>query len=158
MTATEATRKGEGDEARHGAHLNLLIAANRFSGDVDQIARPQGLTAQQARVLWVLCFHPAAADGLPMGEIADNLLTRAADTTRLVDRLVAAGFATREHSSTDRRVVRVRATDAGRQLVEQLEPRMRAYRKQFWEPLTEAEVHELNRLLAKLLWAERPTM
>ena len=55
----------------------------------------RGISHALYAALWVLCLADAP-DGLPMGALADGLLTRAADTTRLVDRLVKRRLATRK--------------------------------------------------------------
>ena len=52
-----------------------------------------------------------------MGAVADDVcLTRASDTTRLIDRLAKAGLAERLPNPNDRRGVLVRATGAGRRV------------------------------------------
>ena len=63
--------------------------------------------------LWVLCLADDPDAGLPIGAVADGLLNRASDTTRLIDRLERAGLAERFPNPADRRGVLVRATRAG---------------------------------------------
>jgi DNA-binding MarR family transcriptional regulator len=54
---------------------------------------------------------------LTMGTLAQHLCTTMGAVTNLVDKLVAAGRADRARSEDDRRVVRVKALPAGRELV-----------------------------------------
>ncbi len=55
---------------------------------------------------------------LTMGELAWELALTESATTRLVDRLVRTNLARRERDPEDRRVVRVRLSSYGRQLVD----------------------------------------
>ena len=57
-----------------------------------------------------------AGSSLSQSEIADRLAVEGATMVSMVDRLVKSGFAVREPSLTDRRIKRVRLTDAGNKL------------------------------------------
>jgi DNA-binding MarR family transcriptional regulator len=139
------------------AQLNLLLAANRFEAIAQTYCQEAGLSVHQARVLFTMCQHPDAEHGLPMRVIADGLVNRASDTTRLVDRLVDAGYATREASPGDRRVVLVKATPAAFALVARMDPELQRARADFWKPLTPAELGTLDALLTKVLWTTDDT-
>jgi DNA-binding MarR family transcriptional regulator len=82
------------------------------------------------------------------------MVARMPDVTRLVDRLETAGLAERTRTATDRRVVLVRATQKGLDLLAALDgPIIDLHRRELAH-LTRAELHELNRLLTKI--RERP--
>jgi DNA-binding MarR family transcriptional regulator len=136
------------------AHVNVLVAANRFREEVDRLCREESISHPQYVALWVLCLTDGADEGLPMGEIADGLFNRASDTTRLVDRLVRSGLAERRPSAEDRRVVLVRATARGRALFGRLTPKVEAYHRRQWAALDDTELEQVHRLLAKALWEE----
>lgn len=55
---------------------------------------------------------------LPLGELADDLVTTPRNMTGLVDHLERDGLVTRVPDSEDRRSVRARLTDAGRERIE----------------------------------------
>ena len=77
------------------------------------------LTLHQYNVLRILRgSHPA---GLPSGEIANRMIARDPDITRLVDRLEKRGLVRRARSRQDRRVVEVGITDAGLTLLSGLD-------------------------------------
>lgn len=140
------------DRRRRDTHLNVLVAASRFTEDMEQVCRTEGLSVQQFHVLWVVCLHPDAAEGVPMGAIADGLVNRASDTTRLIDRLVEHGLVRRKPSPTDRRSVLVSPTAKGNRALARLAPRLREFHRRQWSNLTTAELDQLGRLLAKALW------
>jgi DNA-binding MarR family transcriptional regulator len=139
------------DRLGRDAFITTFIASNRFTEDLEQCCRAEGISHALYAALWVLCLADAP-DGLPMGTLADGLLTRAADTTRLVDRLVKRRLATRKSSRDDRRVVLVSATSQGRQLFERLTAEIKALHRRQWASLTNDEIREVTRLLNKALW------
>ncbi|MGZ4717761.1 MAG: MarR family winged helix-turn-helix transcriptional regulator [Acidimicrobiales bacterium] len=135
-------------------HLNVMLLANRGYDQVDEICREAGITHAQYVALWVLCLAEDPDAGLPIGAVADGLLNRASDTTRLIDRLERAGLAERFPNPDDRRGVLVRATPKGRHVFAELTPAMQAFHRRQWANLTAAETAELDRLLLKALWGQ----
>ena len=156
MTATTSTPPKESRAARIGrlAHLNVVIAADRFRDALAERAKREGITMAQYAALWVLCLSDAP-DGVTTGALADGLITRQPDVTRLVDRLIKAGLAERRPSPTDRRVVLVAATKAGRELFDRFTPVTAAYHEQQWSNLTPSQLRTLHELLAKALWGSQ---
>jgi DNA-binding MarR family transcriptional regulator len=154
MAVATTTKETAVDRVAREAHLNTLIAASRFTDEMEQVCRAEGVTMQQFSVLWVLCLHDDSSTGVPTGAIADGLVNRASDTTRLIDRLAQAGLVERLSSPGDRRVVLVRPTAAGRRVLERLVPRLRAFHRTQWSALSASELREFSRLLAKALWGK----
>lgn len=144
MAAME--RESSRDRLERDAFISLVVASRTFDEQVDQVCRNAGISHPQYTVLWVLCLADAP-EGLPMGALADGLLTRSADTTRLVDRLVAAGLVARDPSPDDRRVVLVAPTAAGRTLFERLTSEVKALHRRQWGTLRTEELGELTHLL-----------
>ncbi len=134
------------DRLGRDAFISLFLASNRFTEQIEQCCRTEGVSHPQYTVLWVLCLADAP-DGLPMGALADGLLNRAADATRLVDRLLTAGLVTRQPAPGDRRVVLVAPTVRGRAIFERLTARIKALHRTQWSGLTLEELRELTRLL-----------
>ncbi len=135
-----------------GVHLNVLLLADRNLAALDEICAAEGITHQQYVALWTLCLADDAAAGMPIGAVADGLLNRASDVTRLVDRLERAGLAERLPNPADRRSVLVRATAAGQRLFTAVTPRLQEFHRRQWSHLSSSEVDTLNQLLAKALW------
>jgi DNA-binding MarR family transcriptional regulator len=77
------------------------------------------------------------------------MVTREPDVTRLLDRLEKDGLVGRVRSDTDRRVVRISITTAGRSLLVELDEPMRQIHRNSLGHLTRAEIREMNRLLVK---------
>ena len=133
-------------------HVNVLLLANRNLDALEEICNEHGLTHQQYVALWTLCLADDPDAGLPVGAVADGLLNRASDTTRLIDRMEKAGLAERLPNPTDRRSVLVHATAEGRRVFAAVTPKLQEFHRRQWSGLSTAEVDTLRGLLAKALW------
>jgi DNA-binding MarR family transcriptional regulator len=154
MRSAEITREPRAVRVGRDVHLNVLRLANRSLGVLDEICQAAGITHQQYVALWTLCLTDDPESGLPIGAIADGLLNRASDTTRLIDRLQKAGLAERLANPSDRRSVLVRATPAGQRVFAEVTPKLQEFHRRQWSSLSAAEVDTLRGLLAKALWSD----
>jgi DNA-binding MarR family transcriptional regulator len=79
----------------------------------------------QAHGLSIMGFHALSLlemhGPIPMSRLADDLGVALPNATGIVNRLAERGIVEREHDDADRRVVRVSLTDAGRQLIGEME-------------------------------------
>ncbi|WP_372448689.1 MarR family transcriptional regulator [Streptomyces musisoli] len=76
-------------------------------------------SASQLRVLLILEHH----EGINLRTLADSLASTPPSTSRLCDRLQAAGFVDRAVSPTDRREVRLYLSSRGRAFLDDLRAR-----------------------------------
>ena len=148
-------REPELDRIGRESFITLFLAAGRMTDEVEAVCKAEGLTMSHYTVLWVVCLGAAENPaGVPMRVIADGMLTRAADATRLVDRLTRDGYVERTPSEQDRRVVLVRATRSGRALFQRLTSKVKALHREQWGALTLAELRTFRGLLVKAMWGE----
>jgi DNA-binding MarR family transcriptional regulator len=105
------------------AVLNIVRTATQLTYETTEAFKAHGITPSQYNVLRIL--RGAGNDGLPCGAIAERMVRRDPDVTRLVDRLAGQHLVERGRSTTDRRVVAVRITPAGIDLLVRLEPVVR---------------------------------
>jgi DNA-binding MarR family transcriptional regulator len=101
--------------------LEFRVALRRFQRWSEDQAQAEGITHVQHQLLVAVKGHPG---DLPptIGELAGYLLLRPHSTVELVDRAVAAGLAERARDPRDGRVVRVRLTEAGDRILQELTP------------------------------------
>ena len=85
------------------------------------VLKARNLSPTQYNVLRIL-RGAGAGDGLPCGEIADRMITRDPDITRLLDRMEKRHLVSRCRDDRDRRVVYARITASGTQLLAELDP------------------------------------
>lgn len=105
---------------REEAVLNITRTAALFAYEATEAFRPFGLTTTQYNVLRIL--RGAGPEGLPCGAIAERMVTQDSDITRLLDRLTGMHLVERGRAADDRRVVTVRITEAGLDLLTRLGP------------------------------------
>lgn len=101
------------------AFLNLQRTADSLMRGFEELLKPSGLTQTQYNVLRIL--RGAAPEGLPCRELAERMITRDPDVTRLLDRLEARGLVSRTRDVADRRVIVTRITTQGMRLLEGLD-------------------------------------
>ena len=140
------------DVPEEEAYLNLLRTHGVLYAEFHQLFKSAGISEPKYNVLRIL--RGAGPDGLPSLEVADRMITRLPDITRLVDRLEAENLVRRERSDEDRRVVRVKATQKGLDVLAGLDGPVGALHKSQLGHLSRAELAELSRLLEKA--RERP--
>ena len=130
------------------AFLNIVRAADVLSADFAELFKQQRISSTQYNVLRILRGEASnSGEGLSCGEIAERMITRDPDITRLLDRLEKSGLVSRCREEKDRRVVRVRITPAGEKLLAELDPLIRdAHRKQLGH-LGEEKLKQLIALL-----------
>jgi DNA-binding MarR family transcriptional regulator len=154
MRTVQMTREPRPVRLGRDVHVNVLLLANQNLEELETICQPHGLSHAQYVALWTLCLHEDADDGLPVGSVADGLLNRAADVTRLVDRLERSGLVERLPNPADRRSVLVRATTAGRDAFAAVTPALQAFHRRQWAHLSAEEIETLHALLGKALWGD----
>lgn len=141
--------------ARSDPHLALLL--ERASRAVaDRLARSIGLEGITSD-LWRVLRHLSDEAGHPMGEIAERLGMNPPTLTKLVDRMVGKSLVQRTADPEDSRRVLVYATDAGIDLLRELQPRIDEHHADVAVLLGERNARQLERLLTILIdESERP--
>ncbi len=99
--------------------LNVVRTADALQQAIDGTLRPAGISSPQYNVLRIL--RGAGERGLCCREVAERMLTHDPDITRLLDRLERRGLVMRERHARDRRIITVRITPEGLQLLQELD-------------------------------------
>ncbi len=89
-------------------------------------------------------------DGLPPGEVARRLGLATPTVTRAATRMEAAGLLRREPHLTDRRLVRLRLTDRGRELEKVIDEQTRQLTERALATLSAGERESLVRALHEI--------
>lgn len=142
---TRSPRLTRFDSSEQEVYLSLWRTYDRLRALEDELFAGFELTAQQYNALRLLrAEHPAT---MPTLELANRLISRAPDITRLLDRLEQRGLIVRERQTEDRRVVRVGITSSGLALLDQLAGPLRACHERQLGHVPAAELRKLNELL-----------
>jgi DNA-binding MarR family transcriptional regulator len=127
------------------AVLNVLYTADVLLQRITAVLKPFKLSHSQYNVLRIL--RGAGPEGLACREIAERMITRDPDITRLLDRLEARGLLTRTRDQKDRRVITARITPEGQRLLEALDQPIAEVDRQPLQHLGERRLRALIELL-----------
>jgi MarR family transcriptional regulator, organic hydroperoxide resistance regulator len=130
------------------AFIALQKAADKLALQAEQLLKSKGLTGAQYNVLRIL--RGAEPQGLACSSIAERMISHDPDMTRLLDRMEKRHLITRQRQSDDRRIVKTRITSGGLQLLERLDPTIRALHKRQFAHMTGARVRTLVDLLDEI--------
>jgi DNA-binding MarR family transcriptional regulator len=125
--------------------LNLMRTADVLLRGQEAILKLAGLSHTQYNVLRIL--RGAGGQGLCCREVAERMITRDPDITRLVDRLERRGLLTRSRDSRDRRVITVRITPAGLKVLKNLEGPMTGHHRNLLSHMDKGDLRKLLELL-----------
>ena len=126
------------------AMLNVMFTANWFKAMQTDAFRPYGISPQQYNILRIL---RGAKDRMSMQRVKERMVDRAPNATRLTDKLIAKGLVERERCEEDRRVVYVRISPRGLELLAEIDRSSRTGPKKVLQRLDAADAMELNRIL-----------
>jgi DNA-binding MarR family transcriptional regulator len=99
--------------------ISLLRTADVVLRPLGQVLKREGLSHTQYNVLRIL--RGAGPGGLSCREVAERMVTREPDLTRLLDRLEKRALIARGREARDRRVVVTRITRDGLAVLERLD-------------------------------------
>lgn len=136
-----------------GAFFDLVRVASRLEGELNRVFRPYDLTTATFSILSIL--ERVSPEGLSCGDVAGQLIAEVPDMTRLLDRLERLEYVIRERSSHDRRMVKVRLTERGMEVVRNLKEAVHRCHKEQFQVLPPERMEDLRGLLRELVREER---
>jgi len=129
------------DEAVVSLHRTADVINGRFS----DMLKPYGLSPTQFNALRIL--RGAGEGGRTCSEIAQRMINRDPDITRLLDRLERRGLVARSREGRDRRVIITRINQAGLDLLQGLDRPIEEFNRKQLGHLSEQQVRTLVKLL-----------
>ncbi len=144
------TRHLKSEETKHfggpeeAAFLSLLLTTNLLSRNVEKVLRSADVSPTQYNVLRIL---RGAAEGLTCTEIANRMINRDPDITRLLDRLEKRALISRCRENPDRRMVLTRISPEGLRLLRRLDDPVTEVHKKQLGPLGKEGLRALMTLL-----------
>jgi len=132
-------------DPRQEAAIALLRTADILRSRIEAALLPHQVSPEQYNVLRIL--RGAPDHRLPTLEIASRMITRAPNITRLIDKLVQKQFVSRCDHDRDRRVVVVKLTAKGLDLVNGISTSINEIDAQGLAALSKAQVETLIEIL-----------
>ena len=127
------------------ALVALQRTADRLHWRLTEMLKAHGLSPTQYNALRIL--RGARDEGRACSEIAERMINRDPDITRLVDRLERRGLVSRSREGRDRRVITTRIAPAGLELLAALDRPIEEFNRKMLGPLGEQQLRTLIRLL-----------
>ncbi|MCA8829230.1 MarR family winged helix-turn-helix transcriptional regulator [Hymenobacter pini] len=129
------------------ALINLVFTAGWLQQQQSSLFKSYGLTLPQFNILRILRGqHPKPAT---VNLLIDRMLDKTSNASRIVDKLEAKQLVTRTVCPSNRRAVDIRITEAGLDLLHQLDPVLETQRNGL-QNLTDEEAAHLSGLLDKI--------
>lgn len=125
-------------------YLELLRTSDLLTRALLPVLKAEDLSSTQYNVLRIL---RGAGGPLPCSEIANRMITRDPDITRLLDRLDARGFVSRSRDTEDRRTVLARITPQGLRMLARLDDPIQDAHRRVLGHLGRERLAELGELL-----------
>lgn len=107
----EAALAESGGDLAHAAYLALTEAAASLQEEVAELVAQHGLSLAQYSALRAI----RRRENMRLADLAEAMVHRAPDASRLIDRLVRLGFVLRQADEGDRRAVRLCLTTRGQE-------------------------------------------
>jgi DNA-binding MarR family transcriptional regulator len=129
----EIGKRGPFQSLEQEAVLNVLKTTEQLHAQATELLKPYGISPTQYNVLRILRGASATCSnsGIACKDIADRMITRDPDMTRLLDRLEKRQLIARTRCPEDRRVVKTSITaDAIKMLSELEQPMIDLHQKQ----------------------------
>ena len=127
--------------------LNLARTTDVLARKGEEILKLAGLSHTQYNVLRIL--RGAGEAGVCCREVAERMVTRDPDITRILDRLERRGLMARNRDSRDRRVITARLTAAGQKLLKDLDGPMAEQNRKQLSHMDKRELRTLVKLLER---------
>ena len=127
--------------------VNLLYTASVISNYNTKFLRAYHISPQQLNVLRIL--RGAYPRALTMNLIAQRMIDKMSNATRLVDKLVIKGLASKKTNDFNRRQVDILITQDGLNLLINIDSEMDVLLKKY-DVITEDDARQLNILLDNL--------
>jgi DNA-binding MarR family transcriptional regulator len=132
------------DSNKIKALINILYTANWITNIQNTFFKPFGISPQQYNILRIL---NGANDPLKVQVVKERMIERSPNATRLMDKLCAKQLIDRIPCPGDRRVVHIKITDKGKQLINDISDN---FNDDILKNITENEAIQLSDLLDKL--------
>ncbi len=131
---------------REKAIVNLIYTQNWVAGKMKDHFAMFEITPKQYNILRIL---KGAQSPVSIAYIRARLLDRLSDVSRIIDRLQSRGLVDKKPSDVDRRLIDVKLSYAGDELVQKISNAEKGVRD-IMSRLTDEDIHVLNGLLEKI--------
>lgn len=105
------------------------------------------ITIAQLKTLYYVSSHESCR----MTDISHDFGVTLSNMTSMVDRLIEGKYLLREDDPNDRRIVRIKLSQKGENIVKKFEEHRRRHAAKFLQKMSEEEIESLIKIMAKIL-------
>jgi len=145
IVAREIKQKKPFVSLEEETYVALLRTTDALGFGAIELFKDFGISPTQYNVLRIL--RGSEPCGRRCGEIAERMVTRDPDITRLLDRMEKSGWITRKRDQRDRRVVVTKITSKGLDLLKQMDRPLAEFHKRQLGHVGEQKLRKLLELL-----------
>lgn len=127
--------------------MNLARTSDLLVKRIADLIQPFDLTPSSGLALGILAD---SEEPMPPNKIAERLIISRASVTSLIDTLERRGYVRRAPHATDRRMLLIELTDAGRQVAHEFRQLVHQNQKAWMAVLTEQEQDQLIEALHRI--------
>jgi len=127
--------------------MNLAYTADLLVKRISGLLQQYGLSPASGLVLSILADSESP---LPPNKIADRLILSRATVTGLIDSLEKRGYVRRQPHQSDRRMLMIKLTEAGKKVAHDFRPIVHQHQKRWLEAFSDKEQQQLIDLLQSL--------
>lgn len=132
--------------------INLTYTSNWLGYKQLELFKEHDITSQQYNVLRIL--RGQQPNAIKVSDIAERMLDKNSNTSRLIDKLLAKNLAERTSCPSDRRAVDVKITKEGLELLSVIDPILEEWENGMSAVITEEEAELMSKLLDKMRESE----
>ena len=144
MSIEQAIKQKKFSSAYHKLGVNLIYTSNWWVHKQLEALRDYDISLQQYNVLRIL--RGASPNPMRVNDISERMLDKTSNTSRLVDKLLAKNYLTRQTCGDDRRAVNVIISDEGLKLLAELDPVLKQLEECF-HMISPEKAEEISNLL-----------
>lgn len=132
---------------RHRFATNLVFTSGWIKNLFEKEIKPYGISGQQFNILRIL---RGAKDWMAMNDVKSIMIEKSPNATRLADKLLDKHLIERNRSETDRRVVYVRISKEGLELLKKIDETENEIQIALRERISEEEAKQMSGILDRL--------
>jgi len=134
------------------AAINLRYTSNLIGTKQGVFMSQFDLSMPQFNILRIL---RGAAEAITVNTVKDRMIEKSTNTTRLMDKLIAKNLISRERCASDGRVIYVKITASGLELLKTIDAALKEQENILVPPITDEDADQLSELLDKIRNASR---
>ncbi|WP_299529282.1 MarR family winged helix-turn-helix transcriptional regulator [Ulvibacterium sp.] len=127
--------------------IHFMLVNNKINEEISMALKPCDVSVQQFNVLRILRGQKGKPANL--STLNERMVTKMSNTTRLVDKLLAKGYADRKTCPSNRRKVEITITKLGEVELKKMDLAMNQAERRILQNFDQKELEQLNILFNK---------